>query len=67
MLNPKRQEKITESITSGKEATSKHEPLDDDVLKGIVGGSGNGNSNNNNEEEEAVFSGYSLGPTWDTP
>ena len=64
MMKPKRQDKITESISSGKEATSRDEPLEDDVLKGIVGGQGEGNSNNNEEGDSEVFSGYSPGPTW---
>ena len=40
------------SDTSDETTGNKAEPLDDDVLKGVVGGN------------DPVFSGYSPGPDW---
>ena len=55
-------------ITSGETSVSKAMPLDDDVLKKVVGGTGgqgsNDDPNSENDNESEVFSGYSPGP-WD--
>ena len=42
------------------ETTGKIQALDDEALKGIVGGTGHENEN----EENEVFHGYSPGPNW---
>ena len=47
--------------TTGK-TTGKIQALDDEALKGIVGGTSHDNEEN---EEEEVFHGYSPGPNWD--
>ena len=57
-------------ITSGETSSvSKAMPLDDDVLKKVVGGTGgqgsNDDPNSENDNESEVFSGYSPGPDWD--
>ena len=56
-------------ITSGETSVSKAMPLDDDVLKKVVGGTGgqgsNDDPNSENDNESEVFSGYSPGPDWD--
>ena len=47
--------------TTGK-TTGKIQALDDEELKGIVGGAGQ--DNNEEEEGEFQFSGESVGPDW---
>ena len=51
----KRRKKTTEKITG------KIQALDDEELKGIVGGAG---QDNNEEEGDIQFSGESVGPDW---